>query len=712
MKKIGLLLLAAAMIVTLSVSASAYFEAEEAFGEVAFSIGKQTAAWNPDGTISDGEYYKVDIPDSWLSYAINDNDTDAGLAYAKATKPELYMSWDETYVYAATRYTVTEGHENLWDGDPGSMWYSGAVQFNYANFDEVASEYRLEYGVGLSSDTGDNLFTVWADGTGEGYQPTTDDAKVWLDGNTLTYETRCPWSAFADEDNTGYKEGNGFNTTFVWSIGKGQDYVHIQLAEGCTGAGKHAENMAQVTLVGAVAAPADQNPMYAEAADGDLLYTVDFHGDDLFSPVPSDFAVDYTTYTPTEDGSGIHVTGNEGFDEEWSFWGSPIAGLNADKTTCYTMTYKVRINGESGKNNSIGIGGLAWNLDAPETYQWRFIENYGNYNSVFPEEDTPNRTALSVSAHKYGDYVNGIENADEDRDGYLTCRLDFNGPENTVKAYCMADGEWTLLEEQQMGEPKEDYAGAYSEYKAVSLYLYTYYEVVDADVKDVKWYKGVNLTDEQLAGQEEVTSPASDAGDNTEVPSRGLADVNTAADGKNIITAYEFVSGTNGNGGEGPENLWDGNTATKFCTGEFPIESIAKLDGVYDITGFTMATANDNADWNGRSPSAWTISVSADGENWTELASGDDSFFEETNFTYYMGEGTASGVSYVKFNAEGAPSGCFQVSEVTLFGDKAVSLDEFLEAKEEAPNTFDFGMIAAVAAVISLGGFAVSKKRK
>ena len=48
MKKIALLLLAAAMIVTLAVSASAYFEAEEAFGEVAFSIGKQTVAWNPD----------------------------------------------------------------------------------------------------------------------------------------------------------------------------------------------------------------------------------------------------------------------------------------------------------------------------------------------------------------------------------------------------------------------------------------------------------------------------------------------------------------------------------------------------------------------------------------------------------------------------------------------------------------------------------------
>ena len=41
----------------------------------------------------------------------------------------------------------------------------------------------------------------------------------------------------------------------------------------------------------------------------------------------------------------------------------------------------------------------------------------------------------------------------------------------------------------------------------------------------------------------------------------------------------------------------------------------------------------------------------------------------------------------------------------------AASADEALDAKEEAPNTFDFGVIAAVAAVISLGGFATAKKK-
>ena len=202
------------------------------------------------------------------------------------------------------------------------------------------------------------------------------------------------------------------------------------------------------------------------------------------------------------------------------------------------------------------------------------------------------------------------------------------------------------------------------------------------------------------------------AAEESAAESRGLADVNAAADGKAVITAYEFVSGTESFGGEGPENLFDGETSTKFCTNVFPAEAIAKLDGTYNITGFTMATANDNADYNGRSPNAWTISVSADGENWTELAKGDDTFFEETNFTYYAGEGKADGVSYVKFNADGTASGTFQVSELTLFGDKAAeAVDETLDQKAEAPNTFDFGIIAAAAAVASLGGFALTKKK-
>ena len=49
--------------------------------------------------------------------------------------------------------------------------------------------------------------------------------------------------------------------------------------------------------------------------------------------------------------------------------------------------------------------------------------------------------------------------------------------------------------------------------------------------------------------------------------------------------------------------------------------------------------------------------------------------------------------------------------EIVVSGEGDATVDEILDAKAMAPNTFDFGVIAAIAAVISLGGFAVSKKR-
>ena len=228
-------------------------------------------------------------------------------------------------------------------------------------------------------------------------------------------------------------------------------------------------------------------------------------------------------------------------------------------------------------------------------------------------------------------------------------------------------------------------------------------------------YTGVP-SDTDAAPAEEAPAEEAPAEEAPTAETKGFAAVEDAAAGKNVISAYEFVSGSNGFGSEGPENLWDGETSTKFCTNEFPAESVVKLDGVYNVTGFTMATANDNADYNGRSPNAWTISVSKDGENWTELAKGDDSFFEETNFTYYTGDAAAEGVSYVKFNVEGTASGTFQVSELTLFGDKteevAAPVDEALDEKAESPNTFDFGVIALIVSAVSAGAAVSLKKRK
>ncbi|MBE6724340.1 MAG: hypothetical protein E7576_03930 [Ruminococcaceae bacterium] len=240
--------------------------------------------------------------------------------------------------------------------------------------------------------------------------------------------------------------------------------------------------------------------------------------------------------------------------------------------------------------------------------------------------------------------------------------------------------------------------GAGCEFRVVGAKLY---QTALSDAEVIREYRNVVASVTGISDE-----PAAE-------PGFGTADEAVASIGKTAIAGYTFVEGTNGNGGEGPENLWDGQTSTKFCTGEFPISSTAELDGWYTVDGIVMATANDNAEYNGRLPSAWTVSGSADGENWTVIASGDESFFAEANFRYFAGEASSDPIKFVKFDAEGASSGCFQISELVLTGEKAEApaADEKLDQKAEAPNTFDFGVAAAIVSVISMAGFAFSKKR-
>ena len=205
----------------------------------------------------------------------------------------------------------------------------------------------------------------------------------------------------------------------------------------------------------------------------------------------------------------------------------------------------------------------------------------------------------------------------------------------------------------------------------------------------------------------------------------------------NPIKGYTFISGTESVGEkEPPEALWDDDVTTKFCvadTTQFPTISVAKLSAPAKVSGIAFATANDNAKNPGRNPFEWAVFVSADGQNWTQLVYGDDTFLEDVDFTYYATKTqTVDNVQYVKFQSEGGLSGVFQMSEVVLLGETTAAPaeetkpetpadtvetpvetpDETVETPvEEAPQTFDAVVIAAVTAVVSLAGYAVSKKR-
>ncbi len=265
MKKLLALSMVVMMLAMLVIPSFAAFVQEEDLLNVKFEIKKANTAWKADGVISEGEYYKVATKPTWFSAATAD---EANLTYAKELQPEVWMSWDDTYVYFASVYTV-KNHDNKWDGNEPSMWFSGCIQMNYAEPMQEDPGFRLEYGIGLSSDTGALLDTVWADGMGSGYTASANkDFIVTNSSNLLTYEVRTPWNTFLA--NPAVAVGSSFGACFVWSVGEDQDYQHAQLASGCTGdSGKNAGNFAQVSLAAApevvTEAPATEAPAVDDA---------------------------------------------------------------------------------------------------------------------------------------------------------------------------------------------------------------------------------------------------------------------------------------------------------------------------------------------------------------------------------------------------------------------------------------------------------------
>jgi len=149
----------------------------------------------------------------------------------------------------------------------------------------------------------------------------------------------------------------------------------------------------------------------------------------------------------------------------------------------------------------------------------------------------------------------------------------------------------------------------------------------------------------------------------------------------------DSVYGSVGNGGEECNMLFDDDVTTKFCTGTFPLYAAWEMDKEYVINGMIVATANDNASYNGRNPETWILYGSDDDENWEAIAEGDESDFDETDYTYYtISFDNSKAYKYYMFEVPNAVSGCFQMSELVPCGAEAsAAVEEAPAVVEEAP---------------------------
>ena len=195
----------------------------------------------------------------------------------------------------------------------------------------------------------------------------------------------------------------------------------------------------------------------------------------------------------------------------------------------------------------------------------------------------------------------------------------------------------------------------------------------------------------------------------------------------NANVIQDSVDSSEGFANEEGINLFDGDTATKFCTGTFPLYASWSMDKEYVVNGIIFATANDNSGNPGRNPDTWTLSGSNDGSSWEVVAEGDEFDFEDTDFTYYtVSVNNDKAFSQYKFEVPSTLANCFQVSELVLCGaEPAPVVEEVVEeapaaeavveapvaAPVAAPQTNDAAISAVVALVIAGAAIVTLKKR-
>ena len=269
MKKTLSLILAGVLTAAMALSASAAWE-DCANPDVKFGVKgiAETATWAADGEWSEGEYAEIAVDGKWMSAATSD---EANIPAAKALDYTLGMSWDANYLYGFIQFYDENGHDCPYGSDAGNIWQAGAIQVSAAEVDSVASD-RLEYGIALATDTNALISTVWADYLGSGYA-VEGDYIVVNDGDTMTYEFRVPFSAFST---VAAKEGAQYGLNLVLSWGNGSDYIHSQLAAGCTGdPGKAADRFADITLEEAIVIETEPETVAEDVAAGDAPQTFD-----------------------------------------------------------------------------------------------------------------------------------------------------------------------------------------------------------------------------------------------------------------------------------------------------------------------------------------------------------------------------------------------------------------------------------------------------
>ncbi|MBQ2242156.1 MAG: hypothetical protein II319_08465 [Clostridia bacterium] len=230
----------------------------------------------------------------------------------------------------------------------------------------------------------------------------------------------------------------------------------------------------------------------ASAKDGDLLYTVNFKGDDKFAPAK--FAClkgeDVITAVPSDDGSSVTATYSADADAGRAFWGGAIKGLTYGEGKQYTITMKMAIAyTETDGKLSSGNAGVFINM--LNTTDSQYIMDQG-YKALVGYYGCPNiRHTMSYGAG--GKSIGAFLSKDayitdakyllsHDADGFYDMTFAVDG--KNVKVY---------INNVYLDEYDAFNDGLLEKAENVGFVIYLYNKSASITVKDAKVYEGITV---------------------------------------------------------------------------------------------------------------------------------------------------------------------------------------------------------------------------
>ncbi len=228
-------------------------------------------------------------------------------------------------------------------------------------------------------------------------------------------------------------------------------------------------------------------------ADAELVYSVNFNGDTIFTPAA--IGDGKATYTPSNDGTTLTINNA---DPEYTststtrdYYGGVFNGLAFDSTTVYTMIYKVKHTTPSNKAHAaIGVGGVLTEGKFETYVDGTPSDTDSQLNVKYVGQYGTDVQARMVSARAQIISDTAITTDLKIDDGFITTKLVYDGSTGTISNYYLnTDSEWEKLSEGSFSATEDAMM-------SFVLYVCRPATINGTVIKDVQVYKKTVATPE------------------------------------------------------------------------------------------------------------------------------------------------------------------------------------------------------------------------